>query len=112
MRSAFARRRDAVVDALSGVRGVSAPKPDGAFYLFLDVRDWLKDQAAVGIGTSTALAEALLDHANTAMVPGEAFGAPGHLRLSYAADDLHLLEGARQIKAFLANQSLPNSRKS
>jgi aspartate aminotransferase len=47
----------------------------------------------------------LLEHAHAATVPGEAFGAPGHLRLSYAVDDRHLLDGARQLKAFLADPS-------
>ena len=74
----------------------ACPKPAGAFYLFADVRGWLRDGE-----TSADLAEALLNHTGVAVVPGEAFGSPGHLRLSFAVKQTELDEAFQQTTAFL-----------
>ena len=72
-------------------------KPAGAFYLFPDVSELLSPD---GIRTSAELAQALLDEARVALTPGEAFDAPGFLRLSYATSMEQLREGATRILEF------------
>jgi len=101
MRNRLQARRDLLLDVLSDVEGVTAHAPDGAFYVFVDVRDWL--DAHPVIGTSQTLAERLLQHEHTAAVPGEAFGAPGHLRLSFAGDDTHIRTGAERLVRYLSH---------
>lgn len=99
MREAFTRRRRLVLDGLAKVPGAVTPAPDGAFYVFTDI------SAHVGPGSQfaddIALATWLLDEKLVATVPGTAFGAPGHLRMSYATDDDSLREGlGRMEEAF------------
>ncbi|HEX5660736.1 MAG TPA: pyridoxal phosphate-dependent aminotransferase [Polyangiales bacterium] len=102
MRLAFERRRDLVLDAIAGIPGVACTPPDGAFYAFLDVRAQLgRTRAGVHIDDDVALAEQLLEAKRVAVVPGSAFCAPGHLRLSYAASEADLREGLARIEAFL-----------
>lgn len=100
MREAFDRRRVAIVTALNAIDGVVCPRPKGAFYAFADVRALLGrtlgphgSQAA----TSSELAALLLDEAHIAAVPGEAFGAPGYLRFSYALADDQLAAGMERF---------------
>ena len=94
MRVAFDRRRRAMVALLNAIDGVSCPEPEGAFYCFPNVTGLLgrslKGQVAV---TSAELAALLLETIKVAVVPGEAFGAPGYFRLSYALGDDDLKEG-------------------
>ena len=94
MRVAFDRRRRAMVALLNAIDGVSCPEPEGAFYCFPNVTGLLgrslKGQVAV---TSAELAALLLETIKVAFVPGEAFGAPGYFRLSYALGDDDLKEG-------------------
>ncbi len=92
MRTAFDRRRRAIVAGLSAIPGVECPTPHGAFYAYPSVRALLgRELRGARPRTSTELAELILEHAEVAVVPGEAFGTPGYLRLSYALgdDDLH-----------------------
>ncbi|PJM74600.1 pyridoxal phosphate-dependent aminotransferase [Bifidobacterium simiarum] len=100
MREAFDKRRRAIVAALNEIPGVDCPTPTGAFYAFPDVTALLgRPLGANGsvAATSSELASLLLDEAHVAAVPGEAFGAPGYLRFSYALADDQLVEGIRRF---------------
>ena len=103
MREAFDARRRAIVAALDGIDGVTCPTPTGAFYAFCDVTGLLNrpvgPQGTVS-ASSAQLADAMLREAHVAAVPGEAFGAPGYLRFSYALSDADLAEGMRRFKAW------------
>ena len=101
MRKAFDARRRAIVTALNDIEGVNCPTPTGAFYAFADITALLgKPLGPKGTvsDTSADFAAALLDEAHVAAVPGEAFGAPGYLRFSYALADEDLAEGMRRFK--------------
>ena len=105
MREAFDVRRKAIVTALNGIDGVTCPVPTGAFYAFADVSALLNRPLGPNgtVSSSTSeLAAALLDEAHVAAVPGEAFGAPGYLRFSYALADDQLAEGMRRFKQWAA----------
>ena len=85
MRAAFLRRRDLALDIIKAWPWAVCPKPDGAFYLFVDVHQCYGDQ----VRNSTELCTYLLDKAHVALVPGAAFGDDNCIRLSYAvADDV------------------------
>ncbi|MGW1714299.1 pyridoxal phosphate-dependent aminotransferase [Streptomyces sp. NPDC002156] len=104
MRAAFDRRRRTIVRMLNEIDGVDCPRPDGAFYVFASVKDLLGRRVrGRRVGTSAELAELLLDEAEVAVVPGEAFGTPGYLRLSYALHDDDLVEGVDRIRRLLAD---------
>ena len=102
MRAAFARRRMAMLEYMDRVPGFECPAPEGAFYLFPSVRGALG--RAIGgqkVETSAELAAVLLEQARIAVVPGEAFGAPGHVRFSYALADQDLAEGMARLLSLL-----------
>ncbi len=104
MREAFDVRRKAIVAALNAIDGVHCPTPTGAFYAFADVSGLLNRPLGANgsVATSSAeLAAMLLDEAHVAAVPGEAFGAPGYLRFSYALADDQLTEGMRRFQAWV-----------
>ena len=106
MRVAFDRRRQLIVQLLNDIPGVQCPEPHGAFYAYPQVTDVLGKQIrGRRPTTSTELAEVILDEAEVAVVPGEAFGTPGYLRLSYALCDADLTEGVGRIAALLAEAS-------
>ena len=103
MREAFDARRRAIVAALNAIDGVVCPTPTGAFYAFCDISGLLNRPLGPNgtvCTTSAAFAAAMLDQAHVAAVPGEAFGAPGYLRFSYALADDQLAEGMRRMAAF------------
>ena len=103
MRSAFDRRRQAMVGLLNAIPGVECPEPDGAFYCYPSVKGLLgKTIRGRVCASSAALAELVLDEAGVAVVPGEAFGTPGYFRLSYALGDDDLDKGVRRMGALLA----------
>jgi aspartate aminotransferase len=103
MRSAFDRRRRTMVSMLNDIPGVVCPRPAGAFYAYPSVRGVLgRDLNGTTPRSSAALAEVLLDQAEVAVVPGEAFGTPGYLRLSYALSDDDLVEGVGRIQKLLS----------
>jgi aspartate aminotransferase len=104
MREAFDRRRREMHRLLSALPGVRATEPEGAFYAFPEVTGLLGRDLGGGdcASTDTELAALLLDRAGIAVVPGEAFGAPGHLRLSFALADADLREGLERAAAYLA----------
>lgn len=102
MRTAFDRRRRTIVELLSAIPGVQCPTPKGAFYVYPDVRELLGKQIrGQKIETSLDLAAAVLEHAEVAVVPGEAFGTPGYFRLSYALGDDDLKTGVERMGALL-----------
>jgi aspartate aminotransferase len=103
MRLAFERRRDLVLGEVAKIPGLACIPPDGAFYAFLDVRAHLgRNLAGRHIDDDVALAEHLLQSTRVALVPGTAFCAPGHLRLSYAASEADLREGLARLARFFA----------
>ncbi len=103
MRQAFDRRRKNMYAMLSAIDGVVVPEPQGAFYAFPNLEAFLGRTYAGQIpATTVELAEVLLEEAKVAIVPGEAFGAPGHARLSFALGDDDLGEGITRIGDFLA----------
>jgi aspartate aminotransferase len=103
MRTAFDRRRRTMLRLLAEIPGVACPEPAGAFYCFPAVAGLLgRDLHGRRPASSAELAEVLLDEAGVAVVPGEAFGAPGYLRLSYALGDDDLVEGLTRIAKLVA----------
>jgi aspartate/methionine/tyrosine aminotransferase len=103
MRAAFDRRRTTMTSMLNAIDGVTCVVPDGAFYCFPDVTGLLgRELSGHRVTTSAELAAALLATAHVATVPGEAFGAPGHLRMSSAISDADLVEGVHRIAQFAA----------
>ena len=103
MRTAFDRRRRLMVDRLNAIDGVYCPVPQGAFYAYPSVEGILgKTIRGRTPTTSAELAALILDEAEVAVVPGEAFGPSGFLRLSYALGDDDLLEGVDRIAALLS----------
>jgi len=86
MRALFELRRDRLVGGLRAIPGVRCGTPEGAFYAFADVRAWLglRPDDGAALSDDVAIAAWLLDDAHVAVVPGSAFMAPGHMRLSYA----------------------------
>jgi aspartate aminotransferase len=106
MRTAFDRRRRTMVDLLRAIPGVECPTPRGAFYAYASVQALLgKELRGARPQTSVELAAAVLEHAEVAVVPGEAFGTPGFFRLSYALGDDDLRTGVERMGAFLAEAS-------
>jgi aspartate/methionine/tyrosine aminotransferase len=104
MRAAFDRRRKVMASMLNEVPGVVCPVPEGAFYCYPSVRGVLgRDIADRRPQTSAQLAELLLDEADVAVVPGEAFGTNGYFRLSCALGDADLEEGVARIAKLLSS---------
>ena len=102
MRAAFDRRRKRMHALLSGIDGVVCLEPEGAFYAFPSFEGVLGRTFAGRKATSTTeLASIILDEAKVAVVPGEAFGAPGYFRLSFALGDDDLGEGVTRIAEFI-----------
>lgn len=100
---AFDRRRRTIVSMLNEIEGVYCPDPGGAFYVYPSVKGLLgKEYAGRVIDTSADLAEYILDTAEVAIVPGEAFGSPGYLRLSYALGDDDIVEGITRLQKLFA----------
>lgn len=103
MRQAFDRRRTLIVGELSKIPGVTVPNPLGAFYVYPDVTGLLgREWAGVTPTTSLELADLILEKAEVAVVPGEAFGPSGYLRLSYALGDDQILEGVQRLQSLFA----------
>ncbi len=103
-RLAFDRRRQLIVGELAKIDGVTVPNPLGAFYVYPDVQGLLgREWAGVTPTTSLELADLILEKAEVAVVPGEAFGPSGYLRLSYALGDEPLLEGIRRMQELFAS---------
>ncbi|WP_407551963.1 pyridoxal phosphate-dependent aminotransferase [Streptomyces sp. Pv4-95] len=103
MKVAFDRRRRTIVRMLNEIDGVLCPEPEGAFYAYPSVKELLgKEIRGKRPQTSVELAGLILEEAEVAVVPGEAFGTPGYLRLSYALGDEDLVEGVSRLQKLLA----------
>lgn len=99
MRDAYARRRSMMLERLASIPGVKVSPPLGAFYAFPSFEGHLGTSiAGRPVRTSVDLAEVLLEEALVATVPGEAFGAPGHLRFSYALSERDLEVGMERLR--------------
>ena len=102
MKVAFDRRRILIVDLLNAIPGVSCPTPEGAFYAYPSVKELMgKNIAGTVVNSSAELASVILDQVEVAVVPGEAFGTPGYLRLSYATSDAKITEGLSRVHELL-----------
>ncbi|MDF0553550.1 pyridoxal phosphate-dependent aminotransferase [Kamptonema sp. UHCC 0994] len=93
MRLAFAQRRQVMFDLLNSIPGISCTKPDGAFYMFVNI-------AKTGM-TSLEFSDALLEQQQIAVIPGIAFGADDHIRLSYATDLATIEKGMERLDKFV-----------
>ena len=103
MRAAFDRRRQRMLELLRAIPGVTCVEPHGAFYAFPSFAGVLGKELGPRRPTTTGeLAEVILEEARVAVVPGEAFGAPGYMRLSYALGDTDLEEGLNRIAKLLS----------
>jgi aspartate aminotransferase len=105
MRTAFDRRRKTMHQLLNTIDGFYCPEPEGAFYAFPSVEGVLGRTINGRLVTSsTELAEVILDEAKVAVVPGEAFGAPGYFRFSFALGDDDLAQGVLRIADLLGRK--------
>jgi aspartate aminotransferase len=102
MRAELEQRRNLLLSALSAIPGLRAQRPRGAFYLFVAVSELF---GRAGLADDVGVAQFLLERARVAVVPGSAFGAPGYVRLSYAASRAELARAAERIADAIA--SLP-----
>jgi len=96
MLAEYARRRERIVAGLRAIPGVTCTAPQGAFYVFPNISAHLNSE----MPNDTAVAKLLLEREHVAVVPGEAFGAPGHLRISYATSMDRIDEGLRRMSRF------------
>ncbi|PHX61042.1 MAG: aspartate aminotransferase [Actinobacteria bacterium] len=102
MKIAFDRRRKLITRMLDAIPGITCPLPEGAFYVYPSVKGLIgKTIRGNEITSSVDLADVILDEAEVAVVPGEAFGTPGYLRLSYAIGDDDIVEGVTRMAALL-----------
>ena len=103
MRAVYDRRRRTIVSMLSDIPGIVCPNPQGAFYVYPSVKDLLGTPIAGRTAADSAeLAGIILEEAEVAVVPGEAFGTPGYFRMSYALGDDDLVEGVDRIAKLVA----------
>jgi len=104
MRAVYDRRRRLIVRMLRDIPGIECPEPMGAFYVYPSVEGLLgRDIRGRRPTTSAELCEVALEEVEVALVPGEAFGAPGHVRLSYALGDDDLVEGVTRLHKLFAD---------
>jgi aspartate aminotransferase len=104
MREAFDRRRKTAVRELNRIPGMVTPNPQGAFYVYPDISNYIANGVAGReIGSSLEFCDLLLEQIKVAVVPGEAFGPSGYLRMSYALGDAQLEEGIARMQQFLGS---------
>lgn len=103
MLDAFAKRRETIVKMLNEIKGVVCPEPGGAFYVYPSVKGLIgKTVNGKTINSSLDLANIALEEIDVALVPGEAFGTPGYVRMSYALSDKDLVEGITRLQKLFA----------
>ena len=103
MKAAFDRRRVLMTGMLDAIPGVACPLPEGAFYVYPSVKALVGTSLrGATVESSAHLAGLILDEAEVAVVPGEAFGTPGYLRLSYATSDADITEGVSRMASLLS----------
>src|SRR3990170_4263633 len=99
MRIEFDKRRKVIVNGLNAIKGIRCMLPPGSFYVFPNISKVLKKRFnGKAINSSADLAEFLLEEAEVAVVPGEAFGAEGHIRMAYATSMENITEGLKRIE--------------
>ena len=98
MLAEYSRRRDRIVAGLRAIPGVTCVEPGGAFYAFPSIAAHLGHS----IADSTALAKQLLERQHLVVVPGDAFGTPGYIRISYATSMERIDEGLRRLAKFFS----------
>ncbi|WP_081686653.1 MULTISPECIES: pyridoxal phosphate-dependent aminotransferase [Jonquetella] len=104
MRQAFSARRQLVFDLLAKIPGVSFVRPKGAFYVLVDLKNFLgKRRGDVILTDDAAFCSDLLEYANVAATPGSAFFAPGTMRLSYANSEEDIREGLKRLASYVAS---------
>ena len=102
MAAEFVKRRDYMVDRINSIEGLSCIKPNGAFYVMMNISKIIgKELGGVVIKGSDSFADVLLEKANVALVPGSGFGTDIHVRLSYATSMENITEGLNRIEKFL-----------
>jgi len=101
----YRRRRDALHEWLNADPRLRCRKPAGAFYMFIDIGDVLSGIDPGGFRTSLDFADALLEESRVALTPGEAFDAPGFIRISYATSMDNLREGSKRLLEFVAKHA-------
>ncbi len=102
MVEAFQKRRDLISGLLSEIDGVKLKKPDGSFYIFPDFSSFINTSfKGIKIQNTIKLCEYLLEEAKVGVVPGEAFGAPGYMRFSFATSEDNIIEGIKRLKEAL-----------
>jgi len=112
MRSEFERRRNFIVNRLKAIDGVSCDNPKGAFYVMPNIERYLsKEFGGAPIRNTYGLAYYLLKEAHTAVIPGEAFFSPSHIRLSFATSMEKIQEGVRRIQDALMRLETPKRLK-
>ncbi|MCW2750539.1 MAG: pyridoxal phosphate-dependent aminotransferase [Aeromicrobium sp.] len=107
MRRAFDRRRRLITTMLDGINGFECDLPGGAFYAFPSVHGLFGRSVNGRVLTSSAdVVDVMLDHCEVAAVPGEAFGALGYVRFSYAIDEALISEGMQRLGAFFGRDAI------
>lgn len=102
MRKEFEKRRDYMVDKVNSIPGISCKKPDGAFYVMINITKLLgKTIKGYKINSSVDLCSALLEDVKVAAIPGAGFGTDSYIRLSYATSLENIIEGLNRIEDFL-----------
>jgi|SRR5579871_4048786 len=101
MLAEYARRREHIVAGLRAIPGITCNAPSGAFYVFPNVSAHYNSEMPNDI----AVSKLLLERAHVAVVPGEAFGAPGYVRLSYATSMDRIDEGLKRIAQFFGKKA-------
>ncbi|WP_094546612.1 pyridoxal phosphate-dependent aminotransferase [Petroclostridium xylanilyticum] len=105
MRKAFIERRDYMVDRINSIEGLSCSKPQGAFYVMMNIKSILgKEFYGRVITNSDEFADVLLEKANVALVPGSGFGAEEYVRWSYATSMQNIVEGLNRIEKFIKKE--------
>lgn len=107
----FRKRRDLMLGRLGQIEGVTCPVPQGAFYLFPDVAPWLGSRTPDGtvLSDTQDLCMFILEHHNVALVPGQAFGGPTGLRISYAASEEDLSTACDRLEAAFSELESPRA---
>ena len=105
MREEYIKRRDYMVERINSIDGISCRKPNGAFYIFMNVKELLgKERYGKVFNTASELCDDILERALVAMVPSEGFGIDGYVRLSYATSMENIKEGLDRIEKYINNE--------
>lgn len=105
MRNEYIRRRDYMVKRINSIEGISCKNPNGAFYIFMNVKELLnKELYSKTFSTASELCDDILERALVALVPSEGFGIDGYVRLSYATSMENIIEGLNRIEKYIKGE--------